>query len=45
MHLIVFDVLIPISVSVEPALTFDFPKLPETRPVVLSFGLIFERLE
>jgi len=30
----------PISFRVEPALTRDFPKLPDTLPVVLNAGLI-----
>ena len=35
----------PISLSELPALTLDFPKLPEMLPVVLNLGLIFERFD
>lgn len=38
-------VVIPRSESVEPALTLVFPKLPVMLPLVLSDGLILERLE
>jgi len=38
-------VVIPRSESEEPALTLVFPKLPVMLPLVLSDGLILDRLE